>query len=334
MNNYWEGKRVLVTGGTGFIGTWLVKELLEKGAKVSCLVSSIPSPNSNFCKLNLKEKVNLLLRDLSDIKPELIKEDLHKESIQIIFHLAGQAILSKAMQDPFRTLQVNILGPATLLEAYRTIGKDKIESIVLCSSINAYGDNGGKILKEEDPLKGELPYEVSMSCLDMVAQSYAKTFDLPVGIARFSNVYGPGDLSFKRLIPTTIKSVIMNEPIELRNEGQTQRGFLYVSDAVNALLNLAEKVGKEKMVGEAFNFGPDKNHKIKDVVEEIIRLSNKPYQKLNLISQSNDKERKNQFIDVTKAGEKLGWASRIDLNQGLQETFKWYLDYFSEEVRK
>lgn len=326
-NKYWHNKNVLVNGGTGFIGTWLVKELTSMGANVSCLTNCLPSDTSNFCKLGMLEKADIIIRDLSKVEPDILKKDLEERKIKAVFHLAGQSILPKAKIDPFYTIQLNTFGTTKVLEACRRYGIENLESIVITSSINAYGANNNHAYNETDALKGILPYEVSMSALDLITQSYAKNFNLPIGIARFSNIYGPGDLNFERLVPAAIKNILNNERIELKNMGDIKRGFLHVYDAVSALIQLAEYAGKKRIKGEAFNFGPDKTCKISDVVATLINSSQSNYNKLFLISSHSNEERENQFLNTKKAREILKWHPKISLERGLKDTFEWYKQY-------
>ncbi|MDO8623036.1 MAG: GDP-mannose 4,6-dehydratase [archaeon] len=330
MENYWDNKNVLVTGGTGFIGTWLSKELLDKGANLYCITNNTPSDNTNFYKLGLLEKTRITIKDLAVVNPETIKEYLEKNEISAVFHLAGQPILSKAMANPFDTININILGTAKVLEACRRC-ETKLESIVISSSINAYGGNGIHACKEDDPLRGIFPYEVSMASLDSIAQSYATTFNMPIGVARFSNIYGPGDLNFERLIPASIKNILNNEKIELKNNGETQRGFLHVYDAVQGLICLAEHVNKNEADDGVFNFGPDETCKTLEVVNILINYSKSGDNNLVLIPGHPTKERTDQFLDTKKSKRIIGWNPQIKLEQGLADTFDWYKKYLNSE---
>jgi len=320
--NFWKDQKIFITGGTGFIGTWLVKELVDNGADVYCLVSEMPK-ECNFVKLGLDKKTNLIFGNLLDIS--LIKISLEKYNIDTVFHLAAQPLVQLALKLPLETLKVNIIGTANILDACR--GNDRIKRIVVASSDKAYGSSDKLPYDETLPLKGEYPYDVSKSCADLISQAYAKTFNMPIAITRCSNIYGGGDLNFDRIIPETIKHILFNEDILIRSDGKFKREFFYVKDAAHAYVVLAEKLQDLKLKGEAFNFGTDKPVVILDLVKSIINLSDKKDAKINILNTAKA-EIKDQYLSSEKARKILNWQPKYSLEEGLKETYLWYKEYF------
>ena len=323
MKDFWDKRKIFVTGGNGFIGTWLVKQLVEKNAEVHCLVMETNKDNL-FNKFSLDRKTHLIFGDMLD--KELINLTLNKNNIEFIFHLAAQPLVQIAMKNPYETIKNNIFGTLNILECSRL--NSNIKSIVIASSDKAYGSSNKLPYDETFPLKGEYPYDVSKSCTDLVSQAYAKTYNLPLGITRFSNVYGGGDLNFDRIIPETIKHLLFDEEIIIRSDGKFVREFFYVKDAVKAYLTLGEKVVKLNLKGEGFNFGTDKPVQILELVQKIKEVSGRNAE-INILNVVKG-EIKNQFLSSVKARSVLGWSSEYELDRGLRETFEWYKNYFGK----
>jgi len=324
--NYWKDKRVLITGGTGYLGTEITSKLLNLGAIVTCFTKDNPDGNSLFCKYGLDKKTTLVLGDI--LKLQTVMDTLEKYQIEVIFHLASQPIAKIGLEYPFNTINTNVLGTTTLLEACRL--NKSIKSILITSSIHAYNPKKSMPFREEDELKGEYPYEASKSCLDIISQCYGRTYNLPIGITRFSNIYGGGDLRFDRLVSKTIKDIIKNKRITLVHEGQPIREFLYIQDAVTANILLAEKIEKLNMCGEAFNFGSEKTYKIVDVVNMLLEVGLElGYNSPEIVLDKKEiRDVKDLYPSSEKAKQILGWSPEYSLKRGLLETFKWYVNYF------
>lgn len=297
--SFWQGRTVLVTGASGFVGSHLVKQLILKKAKVVSL-SKKTGPIEDFEKLN-----------------DIFK----KNKVNIIFHLAAQPIVEVGQTNPIKTFEVNIKGTWNILEAAR---ESNVEKIIIASTVHVYGDNPKIPFKEEYFPQPSRPYETSKACADLLAQSFADTYGLPVEIPRFVNIYGPGDFNFSRLIPKVIKSILSGESPEVWDIGSI-RDFLYIDDAVNAYLMLAEKKldgGKRLRV---FNFGTGKPIKIHDLVLKIIELSNKKINlKMEKLPEERSNEIKKQYVSIAKAKRELNWYPKISLDEGLVETINWY----------
>ena len=320
---FWKKKRVLITGGTGFIGTYLVKELINEGAEVFCLTQELVG-KSNFKNWELDKKSTLIFGTVLDFN--LINSSLQKYEIDTVFHLAAQPLVQVALKKPYETLQINVIGTLNILEACRS---NLVRRIIVASSDKAYGTHDNLPYYETHALKGEYPYDVSKSCTDLIAQSYGKTYGMPIAITRFSNVYGGGDLNFDRIIPETIKHLLFDEPILIRSNGKFIREFFYVKDAAKAYLKLAEKIEELKLRGDAFNFGTDKPVLLLELVKKIKQVSGKGDAEIKILDIAKA-EIKDQFLSSEKAKKVLGWEPEYELDRGLIETYQWYKEYFGK----
>ena len=262
--NYWKNKKVFITGATGLLGPWLVKELLIQKADVFVLVRDFVSKSLFFTEC-LDKKVNLLIGDLLD--SELLKRILNEFDIESVFHLGAQAIVGIANRSPISTFRSNVEGTWNLLEACRL--SSWVKKIVVASSDKAYGAQEKLPYVEDAPMQGRFPYDVSKSCTDLISQSYFHTYNLPVCVTRCGNFFGGGDLHFNRIIPGTIMSILKNEDPIIRSNGLFVRDYIYVKDVVNAYLTLAEKMDNKSIIGQCFNFSTDKPFNVIEIVEKV-----------------------------------------------------------------
>ena len=249
----WKGRRVLVTGATGLVGSWLVKKLLTLEADVHGLVLDA-DPDSELIRSGDIARITVTNGDLRI--PMDVSRAVKNSNCEVIFHLGAQTIVGTALNDPMWTFESNIAGTWNLLEAVRESGS-QVKSVVVASSDKAYGTSDVLPYLEGFSLHGEGPYDVSKSCTDLIAQSYGKTYDLPVTVARCGNIYGGGDLNWSRIIPGTIRSLIQGTQPEIRSDGSFTRDYVYVMDIVDAYMHLAVETEKGKINGEAFNFSRD-----------------------------------------------------------------------------
>lgn len=328
MGDFWDGKNVFVTGATGMIGAFLVSDLLSKGSNVVALIkdSELESELYRSGDINHISVVNGRLEDFA-----ILENALNTKEIEIVFHLGAQTIVGAAHRYPLHTFEANIRGTYNLLDACR-VHSDSVQGVVIASSDKAYGEQQELPYKEEAPLEGRHPYEVSKSCADMLAQSYNHTYGLRVGIARCGNVYGGNDLNFSRIVPGTIRSLLRGEPPVIRSDGTYIRDYIYVKDVARAYMLLAESLGEDSANGEAFNFGNEKPVAVLEIVTAIQKLMD--LQELKpVISRTARGEIKNQYLDSGKAQELLGWRPLCTLEEGLAETIAWYEDYFKNAAK-
>ncbi len=323
MNPFWKDKNILVTGGAGFIGSWLSKELTDLGANVTILVRDWNPENTLFSKDDLRG-LRLIFGELENYP--LLERILNEYEIDTVFHLGAQTLVETAFRSPLQTFESNIRGTYNLLEACRRQGQ-MIKRILIASSDKAYGESEVLPYVETMPLKGRTPYDVSKSCTDLIALSYASSYQLPIVIARCGNVYGGGDLHWSRIIPGTIRNILQGEPPLIRSNGKLTRDYLYVKDAVRAYLLMGMNADLENVRGEAFNFGPEKPSSVLEIVEMLQKTMNSSLKPIILHGASS--EIQHQVLDSFKASQRLGWSPEYSLAEGISETVKWYESYFN-----
>ncbi len=320
--DFWLDRPVLVTGGTGLLGGWLVQRLAGVGADITCLVRDWV-PQSELVRSGLFSQVKVVRGDIRDI--HVLDRILSEYEIDTVFHLAAQTIVTIANRNPLLTLESNIAGTWNLLEACRR--NTKVKQIVAASSDKAYGDQEDLPYDENTPLQGQHPYDVSKSCADLVSHMYAKSFELPVCVTRCGNFYGGGDLNWNRIIPGTVRSILRGQAPIIRSDGKFIRDYFYVEDGANAYMVLAEKMAnKRKLKGEAFNFSNELQVSVLNLVEKILKLMKSDLQPVILNEASN--EIRHQYLSAAKARKKLNWKPLFTLDEGLDKTIKWYQEFF------
>lgn len=322
--SFWRDRAVLVTGCTGLLGSWLTHELLTQGAQVVGLIRD-GVPKTNFVRLGLRERMGVVQGPLEDYA--LLERTLNEYEIEAVFHLAAQTIVGTANRSPLSTFEANIRGTWNLLEACRN--SPLVQRVLVASSDKAYGAQPDLPYREEAPLQGRHPYDVSKSCADLIAQAYWHTYRLPVCVTRCGNLFGGGDLNFSRIVPGTIRSALRDEEVVIRSDGRMRRDYIYVQDAVDGYLLLAEKMLEAGCRGEAFNFSQERPQTVIEMAAAILRLMGQPERPLRILGQTHG-EIPDQFLAADKARGRLGWAPRRDFEQGLRETIAWYEEYFRD----
>jgi CDP-glucose 4,6-dehydratase len=322
---FWSARRVFVTGATGAVGSWVTKDLLERGATVVALVMEADS-RSELYRSGRIQRVRAVYGRLEDFST--LERALAEYEVDTVIHLGAQAIVGTADAAPLETFESNVRGTWNLLDACRRRPK-AIQRIVIASSDKAYGEHDHLPYTEDMPLKGRGTYEVSKSCADMIARAYYHTFGLPVVIARCGNVYGGGDLNWSRIVPGTIRSLYQGESPQIRCDGQYVRDYLYVMDVSRAYLSLAAHMDSREVCGESFNFGADSRLTVLQVVDEISRLMKCQHLKPIVLNKAQG-EIRSQFLCSAKAARVLQWKPAYSLEEGLRETIQWYKQFFSE----
>ena len=314
-----KSKNVLVTGGAGFIGSHLVDRLIKEDHKV-VVIDNLSSGRRE----NINPKAKFYKIDIRDPK---ISQIFEKEKIETIFHLAAKPIVETAYESPFEALEVNIMGTANILESCRL--KGNLKSIIIVSSDKAYGKSDKLPYTERTSLKGDHPYEVSKTAADLIAQTYFKTYKLPVVITRFSNTFGPRDVYFNRIIPGIFESIIKNKELLIRSDGKMIREYTYVKDIVAGLIKLAQKIDKIK--GEAFNFGSKNIFSVIEVVKKIEKILNVKvnYKILNIAKN----EIPEQYLDWRKAKKMLNWQPKTSFEDAIKESFNWYKNFYFKKSK-
>ncbi len=314
-----RNKNILVTGGAGFVGSHLVEELVRHKANVIVVDINLDKRSYLFTK-NLHKKSKVINLNICDYRK--LSALINKYKIEFIFHLAAQALVDVAYNDPKATLDNNILSTVNVLEMTRT--NKNIKGIVVASSDKAYGKLDRAKYVETDPLSGDHPYDTSKSVTDLMSTTYYKTYQIPVVVTRFGNIYGEGDLNFSRIIPGIIKAIIKDEELLVRSNGKYIRDYLYVKDVVNGYLMLAQNIDKVK--GEAFNFGSKETLSVVELIkltEKVLKKKAK-YKILNIAKN----EIPYQSLDYSKINKYLGWSPKNNVRSTAQAILDWYSNYF------
>jgi len=318
---FWLDRPVMVTGASGFLGGWLVRRLLEAGADVVCPVRDWV-PGAQLIRERLMGKVNLVHGDVTD--QALLERILGEYEVKTVFHLAAQTIVTIANRNPVSTFDSNIRGSYCLLEACRR--SPEVEQVVVASSDKAYGSQDTLPYTEDLPLQGRYPYDASKSCSDLITQSYAATFELPVTITRCGNFYGGGDLSWNRIVPGTIRSVLRGHRPIIRSDGKYIRDYFYIEDGAAAYMLLAEKMAENPdLTGEAFNFSNEIQLTVLELVEKILEVMESDLEPD--VRGEAAHEIKHQYLSAEKARCMLGWRPLFTLEEALQRTVEWYKEY-------
>jgi CDP-glucose 4,6-dehydratase len=319
--HFWRGRSVLITGFEGFLGSHLTRTLIYGGAKVVGLDIKT-GRNETILAAEDYRKMTVIKGSVTNCR--LLENILTGKKINVVFHLAAEAIVGKYHQNPLRAFSANVKGTWNLLEACRNT--KIISSIVVASSDKAYGSHKKLPYIEDAPLIGNHPYDVSKSCADLIAYTYFHTYNLPVAVTRCGNIYGPGDFSFSRIIPDALQCLKNNKTLLIRSDGRFVRDYVYVDDIIEGYILLAEKLGVRQLAGQAFNFSIENPITVLELLKQINRVGVK-YGKLEYkILNTAKYEIKKQYLSSAKARKILGWKPKHDLSQGLQKTISWYLD--------
>lgn len=323
---FWVGKRVLITGHTGFKGSWLTSVLLKLGATVIGISNDEVSSPSLFGVLNLGDKISDYRCDIADVAA--VTRVLKKEKPDAIFHLAAQALVRKSISQPFETFRVNALGMASVLEALSNY--DKIVPTVLITSDKVYENREWYWgYKETDELGGKDPYSSSKACAELVAQSYLRSIFCEdskyFGIARAGNVIGGGDWATDRLIPDCYRSWSEGKEVHIRMPNAT-RPWQHVLEPISGYIALAERLSLNPFDNfECFNFGPD--FQTASTVGEVVAYLGKD--RSVKIEEETSSEANLLALNCDKAKFLLGWFPQFDQKSTLDWTRSWYDCYYS-----
>jgi CDP-glucose 4,6-dehydratase len=317
--SFWGNKSVLVTGHEGFLGSWLSTRLIGAGARVIGIDRVDTRPLS---VLNgLRKQIIRIKGDIAHAG--LVRGVIEKYRPGIIFHLAAEAIVGECTARPLRAFKTNIEGTWNVLEGAR--GKAFVTAIVAASSDKAYGSHKVLPYREDVPLRGDHPYDVSKSCADLICTAYSHTYAVPVCVTRCGNIYGPGDFHFSRIVPDAIRCALMDTPILIRSDGRFTRDYIYVEDIVNGYLMLAEQIEEKKLAGEAFNLSDESPLTVLELVNTIYRTLGKKTA-CRILNEARY-EIKHQYLSSRKARRILGWKPNYALKEGLVTTVEWYKNH-------
>jgi CDP-glucose 4,6-dehydratase len=307
-----------VTGATGLLGGWMVRDLLERGAEVVAIVRD-EVPRTFLEVEGLWPRISVCRGDVTDAS--LVTRVLAEYEIETVLHLAAQTIVPIANRSPVSTFETNIAGTWTVLEAVRQSGSGA--EVVVASSDKAYGSSDQLPYREDYPLQGRTPYDVSKSCADLISQAYAVTWAENVCIARCGNLFGGGDRNFNRLVPGVIRDVMSGRRPVLRSDGSPVRDYIYAEDAARAYLVLALAMRTDSSLrGSPFNFSMEKPASAIEVVNLILDVMGSDL--TPDIRASADKELGEQYLDASAAHARLGWRAEVPLREGIERTVSWY----------
>jgi CDP-glucose 4,6-dehydratase len=323
----WRGTRVLFTGAQGFIGSWVAERLLDEGAQV--LVLDRPAAElSRFHLRGLHERCTAVSAELLDLGS--LTRVIDEHGVRAVFHLAATATVGSATSSPLRTYEVNVGGAWNVLEACR-LAAEPLQCVVVASTDKAYGvrDEGMRDddlpYREDHALRPRYPYDASKACADIIARSYAHTFELPIAVTRFGNVFGGGDVSFSRLIPGTIRSLLAGERPVIRSNGLLERDFLYAEDAVTAYMAVAGSLlTRPELRGRAWNASIGRAVSVLEVVRQLIEIAGLAVEPDVRGRGIPHGELASQWLDSSSILRELGWAPAWGLERGLEETYRWY----------
>jgi CDP-glucose 4,6-dehydratase len=322
-SSFWQDRPTFVTGGTGLVGSWLVRRLEQAGADVVCLVRDWV-PQSELVRSRHIEQVTVVRGDIRD--RDLLERILGEYEIDTVIHLAAQTIVTIANRNPISTFETNIAGTWNLLEACRR--SPRVRQVVIASSDKAYGDQETLPYDESTPLQGQHPYDVSKSAADLIARMYAVSFNLPVVVTRCGNFYGGGDLNWNRIVPGTIRSILRGQRPVIRSDGKSVRDYFYVEDGAAAYMLLAERLAASpRLRGEAFNFSYGNQVTVLELVNRILVLMQSDFKPEILTEAGN--EILMQYLNSAKARKILGWEPLFTLEDGLDKTIAWYKEFLS-----
>jgi CDP-glucose 4,6-dehydratase len=316
-----RGRSVFVTGAYGLLGSWLVKSLVEQGARTTVLKRDAVVRSALVVE-GTERRVNVVHGDICDA--DLIERAVGEYEVDTVFHLAAQTIVGIANTAPLSTFETNIRGTWTVLEACRHLG---VQRVVVAASDKAYGIHERLPYQEDFPLRPLYPYDVSKAATDMIARSYWHTFGLPVAVTRFANLFGGGDLNLSRLVPEAALAAIEGRRPVIRSDGTLERDFLYVEDAVAAYLAICRLLDEGTGAGEAFNAGGDEPHSVLEVVEMMCRVAGTGVEPDVRGTGTPPGEITRQWVDSTKLRRLSGWAPQVSLEEGLRRTIEWYREY-------
>ena len=334
LKKFFKNKKVLITGHTGFKGSWLSLVLHNFGSKVYGYSLNPPTQPSNFSALNIKNIIKgHKVGDINDF--DKLKQYINKVKPEIMFHLAAQALVKKSYSHTIDTLKTNIMGTANILEISKKL--TSLKSLVLITSDKCYKNlekKGG--YKEDDILSGSDPYSASKACAETIIYSYNQSFyndkkNIGLASVRAGNVIGGGDWSSDRIIPDTIKAIIKKKNIVIRSPNAI-RPWQHVLDPINGYLILAQKLYYNPHIFSGpWNFGPhlSKRYNVITVVKTLLnfmKFKNKITVKKNLTF----KETNLLILDCKKSKKELGWNLKWSANKSIEMTAKWYAEYITK----
>ncbi len=334
LKEFWNEKRVFITGNTGFKGSWLATWLSLLGAKTSGYSLEPLEDNSLFTLLDVNNSCPTIIGDIRDA--DKLSSSIQVFEPEIIFHLAAQPLVQESYASPKETYEINIMGTVNILES--ALNCPSVKSFINVTSDKVYENKSSEWgYREDERLNGSDPYSNSKSCADLIANCYKRSFldgKFNLSNVRSGNVIGGGDWAKDRLIPDMIRAIISNQEMTLRNP-QSTRPWQHVLEPLLGYILLAQKMYNSSDYNSNWNFGPD--HSEDASVEEISRKYSEYWSRNVEVSSESDtfEEAKYLRLDSSRARTRLGWESLWDLNETIQKTFFWYEEFLKgSDIKK
>ncbi len=326
---FWQGRRVLVTGHTGFKGSWLTLCLKSLGAHVEGL--ALP-PDTRPNLHDLTGLAGATSGGNTDIRnAEAVNYVVRNSAPQIVIHMAAQPLVRRSVKEPLPTFDTNIMGTAYLLEALRSA--INLEAVLIVTTDKVYGNSLGRPFQESDPLGAHDPYSSSKAAAEIIASCYAQTFfdprGIPVATARSGNVIGGGDFSEDRLVPDIYRAMASGTPLVIRNPNAT-RPWHHVLDCVCGYLAYVEALATRKDTPRALNFAPATPEQVPVIrLVEAMQAALGTDTKSNTLRNTTDDpvEVQELTLDAGRAHDVLGWRDKFDSSTAVKETAEWYLAF-------
>lgn len=329
--NRLTGRKILVTGHTGFLGSWLTKWLTMLGSDVCGYALDPPTQPNLYDVLNLTKEISSDIRnDINDT--ESLNKTILDFKPEIVFHLAAQPIVLESYNNPLETFHTNVTGTVNLLNELRKT--DSVKTIVVVTSDKSYRNNEWVYpYRESDELGGRDPYSASKSCQDIVVHSFRESYfaDSGVGISsiRAGNVIGGGDWAKDRIVPDIVRGIVDGQLIRIRNP-MSVRPWQHILEPVSGMLFLAQKMLNNIEFSGPWNFGPNNEREVTvmEIADKVIELWGKG--RYEAENSSTEKEANFLSLDISKSKRELGWFPRYDIYRALKETVEWYKCYYNE----
>lgn len=316
MTSSFADRRVLVTGASGFIGSWLTEALLEEGADVSVLINESGAIGTSGIDHIIK-KVRPFYGNLT--RPETLAPAVKNQ--EIIFHLAALTQVLDSFSIPKEFFEVNANGTTNLLDSVRK--SESLDIFVFSSTDKVYGEPSYVPIDENHQLSSKSPYDASKLAADIAVDSYHATYGMPTGKIRWSNTIGGRDTNILRAVPDFVSSIMTGRPPTIRGDGKHIRDYMYVTDAVSGIMTVAQN--KNKSNGETFNLGTE-------TPTSVLQIANMVIEKMGMngkmtpviLGKNNPGEINVQYLSSKKAKEKLGWSPKVALGDGISRSVEWY----------
>ena len=323
--SFYKGKRVLVTGHTGFKGSWLCRILLDLGAEVTGYALKAPTEPSLFALMGLEKRMCSVIGDIRDL--DKLKEVFKETQPEIVLHLAAQPIVRESYKNPVYTYETNVMGTVNILEAVRQCGS--VRSFLNVTTDKVYKNNEWEWgYRETDELDGYDPYSNSKSCSELVTHSYEKSFlkeqKIAVSTARAGNVIGGGDFAADRIIPDCVRAVSEGKKIAVRNPHST-RPYQHVLEPLGAYLLIAQAQYEDAAKADSYNVGPDDRSCLTtgELADLFCNAWGEGAEWENL-SQGGPHEANFLKLDCSRIRSALGWKPRWQVEEAVTNTAKWY----------